>query len=403
MILLASLTCVVLCLELKRVQVVTRHGARTTLSPFPAETEDWICDGIGTVAFSTLQAGSTAQVAHFLAVYNTPHPTLKGGSCIQGILTKEGRLQHEQLGQSFRQKYGDFLPRRFTQEAFYIRSTNYERTKQSAMSFLIGLYPELGKDSRYGGYGKVMPVIHIAETDDWLDLSNCPSLDEARKYFSKDSEYVQLLKLHQESLERLSELAGFDSTVSWGVIRDNLAARTAMGIPLMKGFTEADVEESRKMHDAHYRLVYCRSDPDERKKYLRPAIGRFLKLLTNEMSDDQRVEKFMLYSAHDTTLAPLMGALTDPEKYDCGQPYYASSLTFELYHHESDRYIRFIYNGEPFVPPFCTSTTVADLDNLCPFGEYVAGVSEFYSMDFEEECYHTQWPDAEQIRVDKSL
>lgn len=399
MVLLVALICTGLSLELKRVQVVTRHGARTTLNPFPAETEDWICDGIGTIAFSTLQAGSTAHTKHFLAVYNTPHPTLKGGSCIQGILTREGRLQHEQLGKAFRQKYGDFFPRRFVQEAFYIRSTNYERTKQSAMSFLIGMYPELGQGSYHDGHKITMPAIHIAETGDWLELMDCPSMDKAKKYFSRDPDYVQLLELHQESQQRLSRLAGFNETVGWGVLRDNLIARTTMGIPLMKGFTEADVEESRELHDAKYRLVYCRSDLEERKKYLRPAIGRLLKLLTAEMSDEQRVEKLLLYSAHDTTLAPLMGALTDPSKYDCAQPDYASSVTFELYQHENDRYVRLLYNSKPFVPPFCASITIGDIDSLCLFDDYVAGVSEFYSIDFEEECYHTQWPDAQEIKA----
>lgn len=379
-------------LELKRVQVVTRHGARTTLNPFPAETEDWVCDEIGTIAFSTLQAGSTAHVEHFLAVYNTPHPTLKGGSCIQGILTKEGRVQHEQLGRSIREKYEDFLPRRFVQEAFYIRSTNFERTKQSAMSFLTGMYPELGKGHHHGSHGNPMPVIHIAETDDWLELSDCPSMDEAKKYFSKDADYVQLLDLHRESQDRLSKLAGFNKTVSWGVLRDNLAARTAMGIPLMNGFTDADVEESREMHDAKYRLIYCRSDLEERKRYLRPAIGRLLKLLTNEISDEQRVEKLLLYSAHDNTLAPLMGALTDPKAYDCGQPPYASSLIFELYKHEGDRYIRILYNDEPVIPPYCDSIEIDGVEHLCLFSDYAVGVSEFYSMDFEKECYHTHWP-----------
>lgn len=382
---------VTLALELKRVQVVTRHGARTTLEPFPGETEDWVCDEIGTVAFSTFSAGTTAHVTHMLAVYNSPYPTLKGGSCIQGILTKEGRAQHEQLGTKLRARYAAFLPDTFMQDAFFIRSTNFERTKQSAMSLLLGMYPEL-RTSQHLVSPRVMPIIHIAEAGDWLVPDDCPSVLEAINYFIKDRAYQTLLAKHAESQARLSRLAGFNGTVSWGVLHDNLVARMAMGIPLMKGFTPADVDEAEVMHDAKYRVVNCRADIGERQRYIRPVVGRFLKLLTTTMLDAKRPEKFFLFSAHDTTVAPIMAALADPDAYACGQPPYAANIVFELYAHGDQKYVRVLYNDRPLVPWFCTGVTVNKVDSLCSVEEYVAGISQFYSTDYQVECYRTAWP-----------
>lgn len=57
-----------------------------------------------------------------------------------GQLTPPGMRQLQNYGQFIRSKYGSFLNATYDKSRVYARSTDYDRTLQSAYSFLTGLF-----------------------------------------------------------------------------------------------------------------------------------------------------------------------------------------------------------------------------------------------------------------------
>uniref|UniRef100_A0A5F8GZB6 Lysosomal acid phosphatase n=1 Tax=Monodelphis domestica TaxID=13616 RepID=A0A5F8GZB6_MONDO len=64
-----------------------------------------------------------------------------------GQLTKEGMLQHWELGQALRLRYQGFLNASYHREEVFVRSTDFDRTLMSAEANLAGLFPVEGAQS----------------------------------------------------------------------------------------------------------------------------------------------------------------------------------------------------------------------------------------------------------------
>ncbi|VEN51235.1 unnamed protein product [Callosobruchus maculatus] len=59
-----------------------------------------------------------------------------------GQLTEEGKQQLVELGQYIRQRYTDFIPKNYSDKYLTVTSVSSQRNKESAASYLKGLFPE---------------------------------------------------------------------------------------------------------------------------------------------------------------------------------------------------------------------------------------------------------------------
>jgi len=85
----------------------------------------------------------------------------------------------------------------------------------------------------------------------------------------------------------------------------------------------------------------------------------------------------MLYSVHDTTMAPLLLVLG---LFDNKWPEFAADLAFELYRDKNhDYYVRVLYKGEEKIIPKCASP-------FCPLNKFKELVSEYFIDNWEKEC-----------------
>lgn len=379
LILLSACLCELL---LERVQVVFRHGARTPFQDFPAETEEWHCDILETIGYRYAVEPFIGQEARgpkarILADYH--HRTLRGDSCNPTELTLVGFMEHKKLGRDLREHYVTrlgFLPREYDEGLVYVRSTNFQRTQYSALGFLHGFF---GEDHHYH--------IHVPEDSNDVFLTpQCTTVDGIWKEILRRPENREILAAHEKSRARISHAGGYSISVSWGILADNFASRLAMGLPLLENHTLNDAFEAIQMRNFFYNMSYCISDLDLRTRYMRPRIGLLVKELYEDLA--KRPESLLLYFAHDDNIAALMGVYAGTD-WECSQPPFAANLAFELYAESESgkRFVRALYQREPFAMAFCPSMSVSGLDFLCPLDVFVDGITNFFPRDFERECF----------------
>jgi hypothetical protein len=89
----------------------------------------------------------------------------------------------------------------------------------------------------------------------------------------------------------------------------------------------------------------------------------------NKSVEGQQIQKFLLYSGHDTTLIPILVALqVDTMEW----PPYASMMLIELFDMSGKNYVRITYNGQVLPLRFCGSETLCDFDT---FSGYLKSVT----------------------------
>ena len=328
------------CAEDKLVLVVTliRHGDRTPCHAIPKHPYDW-----------------------------------KLGL---GELTALGINQEYTLGKSFRAKYVEqlaFLPDKFDDRLVYARSTNYNRTLMSAQSFLCGLYPpgtgpllDNGCPALPYGYQPI-PVRTVPEAQDTVLLGNRiykKQVDEliSRHVFTTDY-WIRLTSAFKGNFERWGNLFGIKVNTLRDLIKpgDDLNVRLLKGVPLPAGLTEQDARDLAML----FNVVLAR-ECRPRKIGCLVSKGFIIELtdLMEKAIEGKSEYKFVLYSAHDTTMLPVLSAIGAPQD---NQVPYASNVSFELYRNESGHYMKAAFNGREIKFPF------ADDKTTCTVGQFRKG------------------------------
>lgn len=96
-----------------------------------------------------------------------------------GELSNTGKNQHYKFGQWLRSRYDeDFLPKAYSEQNIYVRSTNVGRTIASALSNLAGMFPPAGEQVWNKAIAwQPIPVHNVPAEYDWLlgvHLPSCP-------------------------------------------------------------------------------------------------------------------------------------------------------------------------------------------------------------------------------------
>eukprot|EP00128_Syssomonas_multiformis_P016005 Colp12_sorted_trinity150504_noHs@17491 len=269
-------------LELKLVQVMHRHGARTTgndrLDPFPVR---WECaEPMGNIEHTT----HNGETGKYRTVF-IPDRQAIPGSCFGGQLTKAGKDDMLNLGNFLRQRYivkAGFLPDVFDSKLIHVRSTDVLRTIQSVQHLLISLYPQSKRQ-----HDDDVIVIHTLQEkveNMYPNPKQCRRMvqlvDEFRKSV-RNSEYGKEAHVLREKCARL-----------WGVpveslpqchgIYDELACRVANGLPVPPGTTPDLIEELGALG---VRQWFGHLEEPSGHEAARLGIGRFIGDLLTPIKD----------------------------------------------------------------------------------------------------------------------
>jgi lysophosphatidic acid phosphatase type 6 len=370
------------------VQVVFRHGARTPLGKkyWPhllGEAGAWdVCGAAPPFSLAPLDVreeggGPRPRNAHDAEQVAARLP---GGACHRGELTREGYAQALALGEWLRRRYVDgarFLPEAYdpSDNAVGARSTNYARTLATIAGVWTGLYPELAAAAAGA------PPLRVAVTEQmdeilYGDASACAALGARVR---------QLAAAHSAAppdaaAEALSEQVRPALAVPRGErvnfldLHDALTTLRTHGKPLPAALTRPEVLRGVELEATKHFLTFLAPprETGQQEAVLRLGMGRLLLLLLQRMeaaalsgggdaqAQQETQKKLYLYSGHDSSVLPLLAALSGGAGVQDWPPYCAH-LVFELFEpagsgagagsapsgSASSARVRVLYRGEP--------------------------------------------------------
>jgi acid phosphatase len=283
---------------------------------------------------------------------NAPHHWPLG----LGQLTPEGMHERYQLGLSLRKKYIEqthLLPAQYNPETMYVRSTDYDRTLQSAQSILLGLYPINTGPSLIKGYQPIpIHTISLKQDVDLLyDAEDPIKINKLfKKYVTASPEWIEKNTELQSNYPKWQQATGINiqNLGDLGELSDTLFVYCQHQIPMPNDLSNDDVN---KIINAGNWLTTAMFKPKEigmaGSSHLRNTIANYLQ----NASEHNNKLKYVLLVAHDSTILSLMSALGAPLKQ---VPPYSSDLNIALYQDEGNKYaVKVSFNNQPILIPGC--------------------------------------------------
>ncbi|XP_055993091.1 testicular acid phosphatase [Sorex fumeus] len=256
-----------------------------------------------------------------------------------GQLTREGVQQQLELGRFLRRRYKGFLSPQFRREEVYVRSTDFDRTLESAQANLAGLFPEAGPGRPEAAW-RPIPVHTVPVSEDKLlrfPTRNCPRYRELLREATEATEYQTALEGWTGFLNRLENFTGLSLVgeplrKTWKLL-DTLICQRAHGLSLPSW---ASLDVMRTLARISALDIGAHVGPPRAAEKAQLSGGILLDAILSNFSRTQRLAlplKMVIYSAHDSTLLALQGALG---LYDGHTPPYAACLGFEFRTHLED-------------------------------------------------------------------
>ncbi|XP_063070027.1 lysophosphatidic acid phosphatase type 6 [Engraulis encrasicolus] len=372
-------------LELKLVQVLFRHGARTPLKSIPDVLEvQWVPKLLDVpphtlidYVVTDLQGGP--QPASPVEDSYREH-ALSGGT-YPGQLTTIGMQQLYDLGTRLRARYIQdvpFLTPSFTPAEVYIRSTNIVRTIESAKCLVAGLFQQ--KQT-----GTVPILTSQAETEIlYPNYHGCKLLRLLSGH--RWAESAKLPDIAKDIKEIQGDLGiPLEKEVDFILIRDDMVARQTHGLACPPQLDNWKSKVEQRAVD----MIYHVYEPSK-KGNLQLCVGPLLHTMLSNMEEkvqgtsSEPHRKLFLYSVHDTTLMPCLMALGI---FDMRWPPYAADITMELLENRTTKeaFVKVLYLGKEQHIPGCSSKT-------CPLKEFQQAMAEYaLPLDrYNKQCEETK-------------
>jgi hypothetical protein len=397
--------------SLQQLLFVHRHGERTmVMARFPEHPVHFAGECQQTRAFSVVRTNHSGHLQFEERILDShaapPRFLAPLDDCALGQLTDRGALTLESLGQSLRRRYVDqarLLPARFDASTLLVQSTDVPRAIASAKFLLSGLYPARTRTVSDA------PVLHIRKPDDEIIYPNwsfCPRIRQISEHWKRHSGVAADMDDFKERLPVLFGLeppppAAADAQPPVNALAakpraanvlmtsrtthsffDENAVRMAHDLPLLPGSTPENVAEAAALSTTEWFGQY--SDPVISREVCRIGIGPlFRDMLAQITSANPR--KAVLYSGHDTTIAPLLACVTG---FDNKWPKYGSNVAFEVLQKDDtkEKFVQLRYNFARRVMQECQPFAPKDAPTLCPMAKFEDILKSRIPSDWEQEC-----------------
>nr|XP_028557695.1 testicular acid phosphatase isoform X2 [Podarcis muralis] len=348
-----------------------------------------------------------------LGTYPTdPH---KAAPWPQGFqqLTEVGILQQKALGRFLRERYAGFLSASYKPQEIYIRSTDYDRTLMSAQANLMGLYPSSDPEISW----RPVPIHTVPTKYDKLlkpptrnclryqqlmgETINLPSYQakmETWKGFMREMANHTGLKEEQLTLRGLwrvhdslfcqvgilhhitaSPQFASNHTFLWCFF---LSLQKTHNLTLPSWATPQVLATLSEMEAFNVEAHVGMHASQEKARFtggilLGAILSNFSKVVCRDLP-----LKMIMYSAHDSTLIALQGALG---VYNGPPPPYAACHGFEFYQESNNSFsVSMFYRNESSHQPHTLS--LPDCPTPCPLPLFIHLTKAVVPLDWDAEC-----------------
>jgi len=282
-----------------------------------------------------------------------------------------------------------FFPSFYNSKEVLIRSTPVPRTEESVQNLLQGLFPETNKNE------KIEAVIHLPKDETmWPDDVGCERLADLRKNFHQSDRFLKNVKddreILEESLEPILQLKDKNgkepSRRNWHLqlfdIFHCLGSDIEKLPPIHRELAKKNIDRLEELLVMHYWNAF--EDPE----MCRLSIGRFLKEIVDNVQKKANAKsdlKVIIYSAHDTTVAPLLAAL---KVFDHKCPPLASHIELELFQNKKDKehVVRVIYNDKVIPLPIQSKLGNTNFVEFLSLKNFVELTTPMIPTNYEGEC-----------------
>ncbi|KAJ3426301.1 lysophosphatidic acid phosphatase type [Anaeramoeba flamelloides] len=364
--------------ELRFVQVIHRHGDRTPLHRLTKEAV-WKCQA--KIYYAPSQSGDNPR--SLSRVYRKEYLGNREyfyGNCGKGQLTTIGSEQLRSVGELLRTKYVDqlqFLPDHFDNDLILIKSTDIDRTKQSVQSLMLGLYPLNQTANR----NEIQNIIDVCTSDPMSSFistnwDRCPRLGQLYKEIFHSEKFEKHEKTIQSLIDRVNSAFGVDNLMKkrLGQISDTMWCRKMHNLSFPDGIDDQTVDELREQ------MLYEYSSFHGNQSVYRLNAAHLVQKVVDNIQDffeDKLDKKFIIYSGHDSSIAPFMMSAHFWQKLK--YPQYGSHVELETWVDGSEKYVKVLYNGEELLVDGCD-------DVYCDWETWQIIATSNVPQNWEEEC-----------------
>ncbi len=292
------------------------------------------------------------------SIPSAPHEWKEG----LGQLTAVGMQQEYQLGLKLHKRYMDeyhLLSKNYSHETMEVKSTDFDRTIMSAECVLLGLYPSgpklsSGEFALPNGYQPIPIQIEYKSENPVIrqDTESEKIKALVEKYVYTTEDWKNKTKELQPKFAYWSQLTGVKIThlSQLKSLGDALFIFKVHHIPFPKNMSSKDANE---IMEAGGWVMAAMFQPQK----IGELTGKNILIAVSNYLDAARTQKsplkFVLLSAHDSTILSVMSAMNAPLSKT---PPYSSDLNIALFKADSNYFVKVKLNDQPVSIPACGGT-----------------------------------------------